>query len=167
MGIGPVIAARREAFYTALTSGEFTQTKNALEKVTDKELGTLGHCCLGVATRVAMKDGLPLVAYGNTEGNFGSSITYFQRPDGEPVPGAVVNVLAADAEEGALHPDAVEWYGYPERDPVILVEACPNGNAHCNHDERASACNDGRNMTFAEIANAFRASFPADPLSDV
>lgn len=150
--IGDVVAARREAFYSALESGDWQQCRMQLERVMDD--GTVGHCCLGVATRVAMAEGLALTAH---RPGFSTS---FSR--GNSLPGRFRIELPDDAVDGALHPDVVGWYQFGFSNPWLAGALTPwLGNVS------ATDCNDELREDFTQIAARFRESFPADPASVV
>ncbi len=58
-----------KTFVNALYSGDYTQAKGSLRKETDD--GSYTYCCLGVATDLAIKDGIDTtvhVMYGNIWG---------------------------------------------------------------------------------------------------
>lgn len=151
--IGDVVAARREAFYSALESGDWQQCRMQLERVMDD--GTVGHCCLGVATRVAMAEGLALTAHGT-----GFSIS-FSRDDSRP--GRLRTELPVDAVDGVLHPDVVGWYQFGFSNPWLGGSSAMPWLGNVS----ATDCNDELREDFTQIAARFRESFPADPASVV
>lgn len=148
MTIGEVVAARREAFYAALESGEFAQGRTTLEAVAPN--GGVTSCCLGVGMRVAMAGGLPMLtaAMGN--------VTLFHtrralNSYGYPI----------DYVDGLLHQDAAEWYRFDHTDP--LIQWTLDGRRIVS----ATECNDRQRLSFTAIAALFRAAYPADPDSEV
>jgi hypothetical protein len=50
----------RKALAATLRSGAYTRGYGQLEYAEETEAGGIVHCCLGVATREAEKDGVPL-----------------------------------------------------------------------------------------------------------
>jgi hypothetical protein len=70
-----------------LESGEFSQTAGVLRRPGD------GHCCLGVATEVALRSGLQI-----------STEDVWDHGEGE-----------------VLHPEVLDWYGFDDEDPTIIV----------------------------------------------
>ena len=79
-------STRRRHLVEALRSGKYTQGQNALESVSPQR-----NCCLGVACRVAMKDGLDLPV----------------RADGA--------VVRFDGAVGVLPHSVMDWYGFMMR----------------------------------------------------
>lgn len=147
MPIGEAVAARREAFYTRLETGNLLQIREVLEAHAGGD--RVGYCCLGVATRVAMEWGLPLVASDHYEGGY---VEFARCSDSKLPPNPVLSVL---------HDDVVEWYRFPNDDPDIIPEKGSNG------PRTATICNDTLQMSFPMIARCFRRAFPADPMSEV
>lgn len=91
-----VVKQRRAEFYAALRGDEFAQGQEALEKVYSD--GTVLHCCLGVACRVAMRQGLKL--QDMPDQREGYKVTTF------------------DGHDGYL-PESVQcWFAYPEDNPA-------------------------------------------------
>jgi hypothetical protein len=166
--IGPVVAARREAFYTALetatATGAYVQGKHALEAILSgaDDTEVTKHCCLGVATRVAMDGGLPLSA------TVYHDVTWFGReesraPEGKHPSAYLVSAGITNSGwvDDVLHDDVVEWYRFPDVNPDI------DGVLAKPVSESASECNDNLGYDFAKIAELFRVSYPADPESVV
>ena len=125
---------RVQLLVTALRSREFKQGTGQLRIV--DEAGTR-HCCLGVATEVALRSGLDL---------------------GE---------VQRDVEEtgfnhwghlGSLPESVTAWYGFERQDPYVIdpVEGIPY---------MAAALNDQYKRSFEEIATAFELTYLQDPES--
>jgi|SRR5207247_10631804 len=96
----------------ALDSGEFEQGQSALEII--KKDGTKENCCMGVACRVAMRNGLEL----HTETKFDDSVemTWFSA-------GSTYN-----AGSSTYLPQAVmDWYGFDINDPSVGFDECEYG----------------------------------------
>lgn len=114
----------------ALRSGDYTQTQHTLEiNLLD---GNKLNCCLGVACRVAIQNGLELKT---TER---ATQTYF-----------------GDLENGSdtlLPLDVVAWYGFEDTDPDLTVD---DGEVVLP----AIILNDNRRYSFNEIADAFENTF--------
>lgn len=121
-----------------LRSGEFGQARDVLhDQVTD------GYCCLGVATVVAIRNGL-----GPPTGNYLETSNYL------------------DWGVEHLHPAVVAWYGF---DPHGR-EAGDGGNPSLQFDSEpgqisATVANDERRYTFDQIADAFERTYLQDPES--
>lgn len=129
----------------ALRSGEYGQAKTALTVISED--GDR-HCCLGVATLVAIKHGVPIEA---------------KRVDPLGRPRNTVNYCDLEGcEEG--YPDsrdnsdtrltalAAKFYGAPERGFGVLTH--PDGT-HGSPVE----LNDSQSRSFAYIADAFEYTF--------
>ena len=106
-----------------LRSGRFNQGNSALEITYPN--GTVAHCCLGVACRVAMENGLdlPNCQYENSYGN-GEKKTAFGR----------------DPNVGYLPIEVRDWFGFSNTDPTI------------SDTLTAVEANDEKRYTFNEIA---------------
>ena len=150
MRIGEVVAARREAFYAALESDEYTQGRLALETVAPD--GKVVDCCLGVGMRVAMAGGLPMLAARSPRGN----VTLFHVKEALNSYGYPIDYV-----DNVLHTDAMRWYGFDNPDPTI--QRTLDGRLI----NTATECNDGQRLSFPRIAALFREAFPADPDSEV
>lgn len=126
----------------ALESGDWQQGREYLERETAYGLQ---HCCLGVACRVAIDDGVGIVVKAE------DSATRFA-----DVPEAFGSV--------AFPPLAVmEWLGVKvnedtEPDPIIEYEHAGGVEVSLT----ATAANDGKEYTFAEIARALRETYLSD-----
>lgn len=91
----------------ALRSGEFTQKSGQLEYVTLKG-EVIGNCCLGVACRVAMKNGVPVEVSRNED-----------------------DVTTFDGARGVLPDSVTTWIGMDMYDPLLFT---PDGRReHATH----------------------------------
>jgi len=118
----------------ALDSGEFERGQGALEII--KKDGTKSHCCMGVACRIAMKNGLEL----HTETRFANSVemTWFSA-------GSTFN-----AGSSTFLPQAVrDWYDFDTIDPVV-------GYDRYQISVSAANANDDRDWDFHKIAEGLR-----------
>lgn len=99
-------------FVEALRSGEYTQGQDALEYVSNN--GTILNCCLGVACRVAVKDGL------NIEISIKSSARTF------------------DGAGGFLPESVQDWLGIEGRNPALDIgrDGVSHGATHLNDTDR-------------------------------
>lgn len=125
----------------ALESDEFAQTKGALRTPS-------GHCCLGVACEVAMRNGVFLEAERDEDSG----------------------TFAYDNEDSSLPDAVISWLGLVHENPVIGTNAaavgeCRNpdtltGKCGCGegcHDlVEATFANDELGWTFADIAASLR-----------
>lgn len=125
---------RVELFAAALESDKYRQCKGELRISTrspDTGYATF-HCALGVATQVALDNGLHaelLEKYGPFSG-----------------------IFDALWETGVLHEFVEDWYGWDNENPTLLLTS-PDGLPH----EIASANDAG--FSFWEIAQAVRAKW--------
>ena len=99
-------STRRRHLVEALRSGEYTQVGGKLEGPSEGfddegnvNYGPVGNCCLGVACRVAMKDGLVLDTVVHVDGN-----TRFSVPD--------TDNGYNTGSSSSLFPAVMEWYGF-------------------------------------------------------
>lgn len=123
-------------WYRALKSGQYHQTRGALERYSTAE--RFEYCCLGVACRVAIANGLALNVQENADGHL-----YTQ--------------FGCDGSEVSLPREVVEWFGFDVRlggsdwldgsDPQVAVtgEGVPIS---------AIQANDGLLWSFDEIADS-------------
>lgn len=130
---------------TALRSGEHVQTRGILESLSDAR-----RCCLGVACRVAIADGLPVVA--NREERIGH-VTF-------------------DSMGSVLPPSVVRWlfseqptYACEAENPRVVIPPSLAGRVSADsHDGRIAltALNDRLCASFEEIADALEATLAAE-----
>lgn len=125
-------------FVAALRSGDYTQGRKRLESI--GENGVASQCCLGVACRVAIANGVEVAV--TTFGNFETLDTLF------------------DGNTSYMSTKVSQWLGLDENDysdvgwtgnPELLTE---DGTAHS-----ATELNDVRGYTFAQIADCFERTY--------
>jgi hypothetical protein len=116
----------------ALRSGKYIQGPGSLERQLPS--GEVRNCCLGVACRVAMEHEVPLEV--TTGGSFEDGKDFY-----------------FEGNAGNLPEQVQEWFGFTEPDPELLL------NGPRSFRRSAIECNDGRRMTFAEIADAFERTY--------
>jgi len=117
----------------ALESGEFKQCKSALTVVKD---GEESHCCLGVATEIAMRNGVEL----HTEVIHGRKL--YQWAD----------EYGTHGQTSILPVPVQEWLGVDDEDPKLS-----------DHEYgSASGLNDTHKWDFTQIAQAVRATYLDD-----
>lgn len=90
-------STRRRHLVEALRSGEFEQGFGALESIGSD--GVRRNCCLGVACRVAIKDGLEIEVLEDPATHFRGAPT-----------GSAFTVF--DGANGQLPQSVWEWYGF-------------------------------------------------------
>lgn len=143
---------RVQLLVDALESDEFGQCKGALRRA-DAD-GKFRYCCLGVATEVALRNGLPEAVAEQR----GTLYDYLSPPS------------VWNHNEGQLLSDEVmEWYGFDERSPMLSGEVSymddmePTKQPHLAHH-----WNDSYNADFRKIAAMFRERFlaPETPTTD-
>lgn len=136
----------------ALRSGEYKQGNNALEYQTVGDKPEYRRCCLGVACRCAMEDGVPLVvevtgrrtiALTVAFGSHTTPLTTSFNGEVSTLPRAVAEWLGMSCNPRLVVPASVRE-AYPER-PL------PRRG-------RASALNDVFTLTFDQIADCFEAT---------
>lgn len=129
----------------ALRSGEYEQAKTALTVI--REDGEK-HCCLGVATLVAIKHGAPIEARRvDPLGNPRKTVNYCDQESTDPAyPDSHDN---SDTRLTAL---AAKFYGAPERGFGVLTH--PDGTWGSPVE-----LNDSQSKSFAYIADAFEYTF--------
>ena len=124
---------RVELLCQALESGEFRQAPGAL-RVQETRSSPMGYCCLGVATEVALRNGLQL------RGTFAGS-----------------DVWNHDLGE-VLHPEVRDWYGFQYDDPEIIVVDSDGVRNYLTATEANDAVKAGTShrYPFPEIAAGFQ-----------
>lgn len=127
-------------FVAALRSGEFQQGRNKLEKSVDD---VVLHCCLGVACRVALANGVEIEITVKPKADTQDSVTSFHG-DSTFMPPKVSNWLGL-ANSGDY--DECGWSGNPG-----LV-------ADDGLEYTASTLNDEKGYTFAQIADCFERTY--------
>lgn len=122
--------ANIRTWHDGLVSGRFPQGTGAL-------VHKGRYCCLGVACRLAIEAGVPGIREVDTETDFGFLLT---GPEHDYY------------ETDTLPPEVRNWLGIESTDPELLTD-----------DEgwvQATALNDSREMTFAEIAACIVRTWP-------
>jgi len=129
----------------ALRSGRFIQGRDKLESKYSETLTK--HCCLGVACRIAIENGLDLQV---RESEFITGPTWFGGGEGN-----------WPASTTSLPFEVSKWLGFTsgqddeyDSDPVLLDE---DGN-----ETSAIRLNDVRRYTFDQIADAFERTYLND-----
>jgi hypothetical protein len=124
---------RIRLWYEALRSGEFAQGTRQLAYLNPVSDGWK-HCCLGVATEVAIRASWELGVRGEI-------------PLGDPQ-------KKEWASYRAMPVSVCEWYGLDrQNDPLLKL---PNGAGY----DRASFMNDIRDYSFDQIADAIARTWP-------
>lgn len=113
---------RVQLLVDALRSGEYKQGRGQLRTPDERY-----HCCLGVATQVALDHGLEV------------EDTVDRRDKGQPW----------DQAHQVMCPPVAQWYGFESGNPV-LVGSAPNG---AELRDVASHWNDDFESTFPQIAD--------------
>ena len=150
--------ARVRAFVAALRSGQFRQTHGVLHRPDDpaRNVGNVGHCCLGVACEVAISGGLVLdrivvPAHGDPRTWFG-----------------IVDPVGNDIGSKETLPSPVkDWFGFDDSNPYLLVprevaEKADVTFANFWSKEKyfsASSLNDDFQFSFPWIADCFEYTF--------
>lgn len=121
-------AEHRASFYAALRSGEFTKGRYRLRRRD-------GSCCvMGVATMVALRDGAPITL----------------------VDGVCFREADHPRLYSALPPHCIaEWYGFPERNPVLGSQ-----------NQTATFMSDDHDLNFGKLADLFERYYPATSAAD-
>jgi hypothetical protein len=128
-------------FVEALRSGRFTQGAGALEYVDTN--GVTKNCCLGVACRVAMENGVKLTVY--------PSYRYTLH--------LMLSTLPKTAfDDGLRDPDAVEIVNVLPP-TVKLWLGVKSDNPFLDNVARATEFNDTFGRDFQEIADAFERTY--------
>lgn len=149
---------RVQLLVDALRSDNFHQGRDALEYVDDS--GITRNCCLGVACRVAMANGVELTAVP-------SKIDFTTLDNGANAPkvifastrtyGSSVNFASQDTYGSSVNfitPEAIKWFGFDSGDPVIEVKI---GGKLIS--KTATEANDTHSLSFAEIADGFERTY--------
>lgn len=121
-------------YIDALRSGEYTQGRNKLEKIVD---GATRHCCLGVACRVALANGVEM------------NITPFVDSGSD-----ASTKTAFDDDTAFLPVKVIDWLGLIGIDAnnptLITAEGTEN---------TATVLNDEGLFTFEQIADCFERTY--------
>lgn len=130
---------RIRAFITALRSGNFQKGTNMLTGVFPD--GTQKDCCLGVACKVAIGQGLPL----QTQLVSLTKVEY-----------ATFGDLQNEGFAGGLLPSSVaDWYGFLGTNPAFF----PAGVSTYAEATPAATLNDGWGWTHSDIADAIERTY--------
>lgn len=148
MPLKPCNTENMRKFVEALRSGKYRQGQKRLEKSSN---GKTYNCCLGVACRVAMADGLNLTTNVGTSAMTDDTMTSFNL-DTAFMPGAVADWLGLDcqAESDDLSDGCVN-------NPGILVNYGDEPKLIA-----ATTLNDTHNSSFSVIADAFERTYLTD-----
>jgi hypothetical protein len=133
---------RMRLLVAELRSGNWKQTTGTL---TANRGDGLRHCCLGVATEVAIRGGC--------------GVTRTQ-PNGQAGRYIYVNTERANpglGETNYLHPRVRDWYGLDTQDPQLIV-----GVRGLPEYGTATQLNDAANWSLSQIADAFEKTFLPD-----
>lgn len=129
---------RVQLLVDALESDQFKQGIGALERFSDafskQPLDAVENCCLGVACRVAMANGLDL-----------------------PTERVFVDRVRFGDETGFLPWQVREWFEFNTSDPALWT------SDEFDEQSTAVSMNDGRAMNFRGIAAAFKRTY-IDPV---
>lgn len=131
----------------ALRSGRYKQAKGVLTKL-DENGRIIGHCCLGVATQVAIKNGLKVSSRKVTDS--GRRCVQYRTP-GTPEHGTD---WSEDTETTGLLPIVRDWFGFESRNPNIAPEE-EGGKPYYS----AAYANDSEGRNFKQIADLFEAKY--------
>lgn len=144
---------RVQLLVDALESDEFGQCKGSLRMPTQD--GSYTYCCLGVATEVALRNGLP-----------------------EEVDDSATNLFCADGRPTVwnhsggqlLSTEVMDWYGFTTSSPTLLGHRpyWPQVGEPGKVGYRAHQWNDSFDANFHEIAAMFRETYlePETPATD-
>lgn len=132
----PCNTENMQKFVDALRSGNYVQGQNALERMDAS--GKMTNCCLGVACRVAIANGLALEVIRKE----GVGATHFD-------------------EETAFLPKRVkDWLGVETGNPVLKAFDPDTMVEGVDLDIlTATFLNDTHNYTFSQIADAFERTY--------
>lgn len=137
-------------FVEALESDEYKQCNDKLTIISKD--GKTTHCCLGVATEVALANGLEGVERVPTQdtGQTRDIVAYMHQNEcgfGEEL----------KRETNFLPTPVMNWYGLSTRNPALQD---PEG---FRHSQSATALNDDLKLDFTEIAAWFRHTYDLGP----
>lgn len=143
-----VYRARNALLVKALRSGAFTQARGTLEAVRYNGYQTevTGHCCLGVACRVAEFEADGFTVISRTSGGrtrFGTMSV-----------GGEGNRVVSSLAEGYPPTLVKDWFGWYEANPNLWVTDTFEDGRHT-----AAHLNDNLQMSFDRIADAFERTF--------
>jgi hypothetical protein len=122
---------RVQLLVDALRSGEYEQAQGKLRT----EFGGVGYCCLGVATKIALDNGLEVENISDPN----------DRLQGQPW----------DQTYQVMCPVVADWYGFESGNPT-LVGWAPSGQFV---SDQAAHWNDDHGANFARIADMFENTY--------
>lgn len=125
---------RVQLLVDALRSGEFFQLPGSLR---GEIKGREGHCCLGVATEIALRNGLELPQVDAVADEYGDL------PEEAMFPW--------DMSEQVMCGPVYRWYGFPEGDPDLFDESGDSNSA--------ASWNDDLGADFNQIADMFESTY--------
>jgi hypothetical protein len=142
---------RIQLFTAALRSGRFQQGTGALARRID---GTWQYCCLGVACEVAAENGLDL-PHEDTASAGGGVLRHYTHS------GRVTKDPFDDFVNYVVLPASVsDWYGFDNHDPDLNFDDIGEVLGEVRREPVSAAeANDGHGKNFAEIADAFDATY--------
>jgi hypothetical protein len=139
---------RIRLWYEALRSGDYKQGKETLAQVTvDNGVATWTHCCLGVATEVAVQDKAVASLINSYIYSAGLPEGHPRREKSWSAMGGLPNIvrqwygLSIDSDEGG-----------GGSDPFLVIDD--------DDHQRASNLNDNKGYTFNQIADAIARTWP-------
>lgn len=157
-----VYRRRNALLVKALRSGAFTQARGTLEAVrySGYQTEVTGHCCLGVACRVAELEATEFTVISSTRGDRTGFGTIFVDEEDDRVVSPLV--------EGYPPTLVQNWFGWFEANPYVWVTDTFEEDSH----HTAAHLNDNLQMSFDGIADAFEQTYvtftydPVDELTD-
>lgn len=153
----PAEREHRVKWAEALMSGEYLQAQGSFTEI-DSLTGKVKHCCLAVATDLAIKDGVDTIKWGKDESPLGPSYlpVLVALPPDEYVDDFTIhhvdenNVRWVEYTDGNLPGPTMHWLGFTDDNPML-------------DGQRAIDRNDAEEQPFEEIARAVYAEAGEDP----
>lgn len=138
----------------ALRSGDYTQARGTLRE-TDREGNTVGYCCLGVLTELAVEAGVA-TRKGRADGS-PNTCTYYHSANNPEEWG----------ENSGLLRSVREWAGMEDSSGTLTEEVVATRTYHNGYEEVSVddsynsliGLNDSAGYTFAQIADVIEAQF--------
>jgi hypothetical protein len=130
---------RVQLLVNRLRSGQDVQGYGHLEATDDD--GVVRRCCLGVACRVAMDNGLPLAV--------------------EPLMSGDVMMFGSNSTSSYLPPEVSEWFGFStwDRDPYLSSDDEAMGRRPASNFNDHTEADGSRLYTFERIADLFERTY--------
>lgn len=147
MNLSPTTPAHevRAEWYRRLREDNIPQAKKTLCR--KRPDGTIGYCCLGVATEMAVEAGvIEPGKFRKVDGQRGEVKEYAYR-----APGYEGGPMTTFSEEGTLPPPVQKWLGLADANPFVG-----------SPDHTAAEVND-KGTKFPRIAGLLEARYPTDP----